>query len=193
MKRSGDYGRWPAYEVDADDYGRWLFSPAGSVYWGHPASGRRVEWEVGRGPGATHGVSELWLLPTVGWWTGRWYEANGARRISIDVCTPPRLLAGDWTFDDLELDPWWDARRGSGIADEDEFLIACEAGLIGAAEGAAARTTADDLLERLRARAEPFGRTGWERFEAASASSLPPLWVEADSVHPSIAPRLPTP
>jgi hypothetical protein len=175
LKRSGNYYRWPAYEVEVDHFGRWLFSPAGTVFWGHPANGPRVEWEVGRGAGAAHGVSELWLVPTNEWWAAKWCESGGSRGISIDVCTPPELIAGDWTFRDLELDPWWDAKRGTGIADEDEFLEASEAGAISASERAAARATADELLEKLQKGTAPFGRVGWERFEAAGALGLAPL------------------
>lgn len=126
-KLDGSFGRWPAYELAADPFGRWLFSPARSVYWGHDSSGRVIEWEVGRGPDMREGVAELWLLTAGGWWAARWAKIEGVRLISVDICTPAQELDGEWSFTDLELDPFWRSDGRIGIEDEGEFLDACEA------------------------------------------------------------------
>src|SRR5712692_278747 len=95
VKLKGGYGRWPAYEIATDRFGRWLFSPAGTVYWGHSATGAVLEWEVGRGPDASEGVAELWLLPADTWWVAKWAESRGVREISIDICTPAAQVDGE--------------------------------------------------------------------------------------------------
>ena len=181
VKLSGGFGRWPAYVVADDVHGRWMFSPKGTVYLGHPVGGDVVVWEVGRGPDELEGMPELWLLAREGCWAAVWYEYRGVRRIAVDVCTPPELVGGEWRFVDLELDPFWNEDGALGVADEDEFVAACEAGLISDAEAVAARATAGELLEWLRVGAEPFGSVGWRRFEASLGAGLAPIVEVASS------------
>lgn len=179
VKLSGGYGRWPAYEVAADEFGRWLFSPSGTVYWGHSAADGVVQWEVGRGPSASRGVAELWLVPPDVWWVAMWAEADGVRSIAVDVCRPAQRVGGEWRFVDLELDPYWRSDGGLGVADEDEFAQGCAAGVIPRVEAVAARAAADDVLRRMKDGVEPFGSVGWARFDSARSVGLSPLWISA--------------
>lgn len=178
-KLDGSYGRWPAYETGADQHGHWLFSPAGTVYWGHSPPRPALEWEVGRGSEMSEGVSELWLVAADRWWVAKWVEVGGVRQVHVDICRPPRNLNGEWVFTDLELDPYWYSDGRVGVGDEAEFAEACNSGQITESDAIEARLTADEVLEWLRNATEPFGATGWKRFRTAHAADLAPLWIEA--------------
>ena len=53
-----------------------------------------------------------WFLPAF-WFTD-------STDLTIDICTPPRLDGGVWSFVDLELDLFRSADGCAGIVDQDE-------------------------------------------------------------------------
>jgi len=175
VKRSGAYGRWPAYEIASDPHGHWLYSPKGTVYRGHPRVGEAVDWEIGRPPGASEGASELHLVPRGRWWVAKWYVSEGLRWISVDICEPPVLADGEWSFVDLELDPFWCEDGSVGVGDQDEFDEAVVSGALGPSLAAAARSAAAEILERLSMGVEPFAEVGWRYFDGDATSQLPPI------------------
>lgn len=171
VKRPEAMIRWPAYVVGKDDHGLWLFSPKGTICRGQSRSGRS-EVEVGQG-NREAGLPVMHLMPDSGWWTASWCRVPKSR-ISVDVCTPPRLIDGEWTYIDLELDPW--AYDGNvEIDDEDEFDDACEAGLILPDEALEARAAATEVVGAMRSNSEPFGTLGWSKLDEAIHRALPPI------------------
>ena len=173
-KRGEGWGRWPAYMLSEDSYGVWLYTPCGSIYRARVGA-RVVELEVGQGD-RDAGIAVVQLLPSR-WWTATWWDGLGL--ISVDVCTPPRFVDGEWMYFDLELDPHRYADGRVVIEDEDEFTAKCEAGAISSEEAVAATAAAEEVGRALRSRAEPFGDVGWSRLEEGLLLELPPL-VELD-------------
>lgn len=176
LKRPATMYRWPAYVVARDRHGLWLFSPQGTVH-----RGQVGEWigecRVGE---PTHGAPVIQLIPVAQWWTAVWCR-DCAATISVDICTPPVLEHGEWTYTDLELDP---IRRGDGhinVDDEDEFAASCSAGLISDSEAARARLATADTVRCMQDGTEPFGGLGWQRLGAALSRSLPPITTLNDA------------
>lgn len=165
---------WRAYVLGADDFGTWLFTPEGSLVRGR-RGGEVASSYVG--VPENPGLHVLHLVPTNGWWFGTWAIDGVGRRISIDICTPPVYVDGEWHYDDLELDLY---RRGTrlGVFDEDEFEAACTAGHIGRDEAQACRESASALHDRLRDGDDLFDSVGWDRLQLAVDLRLEPLRVE---------------
>jgi predicted RNA-binding protein associated with RNAse of E/G family len=123
------------------------------------------------------------LIPHAAWWIACWYGRDGyvpgrgnpLPWISVDICTPPTLIDGEWTYIDLELDPHCNEDGLVWIDDEDEFAEACQSGLIPPDEQLAARDAANEVERLLRAREEPFGSAGWDKLREALSVELPPL------------------
>jgi predicted RNA-binding protein associated with RNAse of E/G family len=115
------------------------------------------------------------LIPRTGWWIAAWCSEDAESKISVDICTPPAMIDGEWTYIDLELDLLAFGNGHVEIDDEDEFAAACETGLIPRSEAIAARTAAREIERCLRERIEPFGRAGWDRLNEALGMALPPL------------------
>lgn len=175
-KRPEGSGRWAAYALGEDGHGHWLYTPPGSLYRGERA-GIAGECQVAQPDPALPGLPALQLIPRHAWWTAVWTrdDGRGIRRISVDVCTPPVLADGEWSYVDLELDLLGDEPGQVETEDEDEFVAACEAGLITGTEASAARAAAATVERLIRDEAEPFGRAGWARWEAAAGSVSAPL------------------
>ena len=114
------------------------------------------------------------LMPKAGWWTAAWCRDHEVT-ISVDICTPPQLTDGEWTYIDLELDPVGLSDGSVEIYDEDQFVAACEAGQISREEAIEARNAATDIERCLRHRTEPFGSLGWEKLNEALSLSLPAI------------------
>lgn len=163
------FGRHPAYELAADRFGIWLFSPKGTIYRSQIGS-EVVECEVGQGS-ADAGRPVIHLIPEASWWVAWWCELF----ISVDVCVPPRRVDGEWSFTDLELDVLAFPDGRIEVHDEDEFESACQAGFISPSEAASARAAVVEIERWLRSPIEPFGRVGWSRLEDAVNLELPPI------------------
>jgi hypothetical protein len=173
IKRSKGFARWSAYELKRDGFGLWLFTPQGSLFRAD-VGGTITECEVGQGARPA-GLAVLHVIPFSGWWMAQWTaDAEGAF-ISVEVCTPPALVGGEWQFVDLELDPYKGPDGRVTIEDEDEFVAACDAGLVSPAEAAAARAAADEIARWLEQGVEPFGEVGWKRLRDTLGAGLAPL------------------
>lgn len=93
----------------------------------------------------------------------------------LPVCTPAILVDGEWTYVDLELDPFLHADGGVGVHDQDEFVAACKSQLSSDLAAREARAAADEVEDALRDRKEPVATIGWNRLADAKLLSLPPL------------------
>jgi predicted RNA-binding protein associated with RNAse of E/G family len=133
-----------------------------------------TECEVGQGTREA-GRPVMHLIPKAAWWIAMWCDDGSLSLINVDICTPATLVHGEWTYTDLELDPHTFPDGRVEIDDEDEFLAACDSGLISPAEAIEARNAAQDIERYLRDGIEPFGRVGWQRLHEAMNLALAPL------------------
>ena len=169
IKRPEGIFRWPAYVISNDCHGLWLYSPKGTIFRGQ--LGANIgECEVGQGD-REEGLPVMHLIPNAAWWIAAWFS----EQISVDICTPPTLIDDEWCYTDLELDPVAHSDGRVEIHDEDEFVAACEGGLITRDEAINARAAAVEVERCLRHRTEPFGRQGWDKLDEALLLSLPPI------------------
>ncbi len=173
IKRSKGFARWSAYEFDRDGFGLWLFTPPGSLFRAE-VGGAIAECEVGQGTRPS-GLAVLHLIPLSGWWMAQWTAEGAGAFVSVEVCTPPALLGGEWRFVDLELDPYRGPDGRVVVDDEDEFVAACAAGSITPKEAAAARAAAAEVEGWLTSSVEPFGQVGLEKLRDAAQRGLAPL------------------
>lgn len=173
IKRSKGFARWSAYELGRDGFGLWLFTPPGSLFRSE-VGGTVAECEVGQGARPS-GLAVLHLIPLSGWWMAQWTAEGAGGFISVEVCTPPTLLGGEWQFEDLELDLYRGADSRVIVEDEDEFAAAPAAGSITPKEAAAARRAADEVEGWLAGSVEPFGQVGWGKLRDAARRGLAPL------------------
>lgn len=171
IKRPEGIGRWPVYEISKDSHGLWLFSPQGTIYRGQ-AGADVGECEVGQG-NRQEGMPVLHLIPNTAWWIAAWCPDY----ISLDICTPPRFIDGEWCYTDLELDLTAYSDGRVEIEDEDEFVAACDAGLIPHEEEIQARIATEEMARCLQNRTEPFGHVGWDRLDEVQGLSLSPIRV----------------
>ena len=171
IKRPEGIHRWPAYIISNDRHGLWLYSPKGTIFRGQLGS-NIGECEVGQG-NREEGLPVMHLIPNAAWWIAAWCSEH----ISIDICTPSTLIDGEWSYTDLELDPIGFSDGRVEIEDEDEFVAACDAGLISRDEAIKARAASTEVERCLRRRTEPFGRVGWDKLDEALSFSLPPIRV----------------
>ena len=175
VKRPEGIARWSAYVMGSDRHGLWLYSPQGTLY--RSQIGSDVgECEVGQGSREA-GIPVMHLIPTAAWWTAAWCSDGHNAVLSVDICTPPTLVDGEWCYTDLELDPIRHSDGRVEIHDEDEFVEAREAGLIAWDEAIKARSAAEEVERCLRDRTEPFGRYGWDKLDEALKLSLSPIRV----------------
>jgi hypothetical protein len=173
LRKHGASGRWRAYIVNEDAHGLWLFSPAGSLYRGTNGDWS-AECEVGQGARPA-GSPVLSLIPPQGWWfaTWTWLDQRQHSWISVDICTPPRLISGEWTYEDLELDPMQAADGRSGS--KTRMNSSTPAGIITPTEQAAAREASDSIAALMRTATDPLGQAGWQHLASAITMDLPPL------------------
>jgi hypothetical protein len=176
IKRSKGFARWCAYEFERDGFGLWLFTPQGSLFRAE-VDGTITECEVGQGTRSA-GLAVLHLIPLSGWWMAQWTAKAEGAFISVEVCTPPAIIDGEWQFVDLELDPYREPDGRVAVDDEDEFMAAYQAGVISPGEAAAARAAATEVAGWLDGAVEPFGQVGWEKLRDAADCGLTPLrWL----------------
>jgi hypothetical protein len=150
--------QWDAQVLGTDRFGTWLSSAAGDVH-------RKANGDALVLP--SDGVQ---LLPANGWWTAWWWRTR--KWISVDICTPPVLSEGGWSYVDLELDL---ARLADGtvmVVDEDEFAHAVAEGVIPEGDAVAARGTAAELQGRLADPSEPVVAAGWAWLDLTDQSAL---------------------
>lgn len=172
-KRPAGCGRWDGYQLGTDTYGSWVFTPAGSIFYSDDDHGHLGSCEVARDDRG-RGRHSLLLLPRDQWFVACW--ALGAEYVvSIDIATPPRRTGPNWTFTDLELDPFLHQDGTFGVEDEDEFQTACKSGLITDAERAAAMHAVQDLRLTLTAPGQPFVKNGLQRLNLAIQLGMEPL------------------
>jgi hypothetical protein len=176
IKQPKGFARWSAYEFERDAFGLWLFTPPGSLFRAE-VDGAISECEVGQGTRPA-GLAVLHLIPLSGWWMAQWAAEGAQAFISVEVCTPPAIVGGEWQFVDLELDPYRAPDSRVAVDDEDEFVVAYEAGLISTSAAAAARAAAAEVAGWLEGGVEPFGQVGWEKLRDAVDLDLAPLtWL----------------
>lgn len=167
----------------------------GSLHWHHPVQflgkdehgvwvGARAGVPIQRGnePPVLLGWPYVQLIPDRKWWTAAFNGEPARTEIYCDITTEPRWLhSGEVTMVDLDLDV---LRMRDGrvlLLDEDEFAehqvrFGYPADVIRRAE-----RTADELLEAVRARAEPFG-TGYLRWLEMISADVGAAAVSAASV-----------
>src|SRR5437870_4836554 len=77
-------GAWEALVLGEDEFGLWLFAPAG---------------ERNR-----HNMPGVQLLTGNRWWVAWWWDDPDHRWCAADVCTPVSSDDGTYSYDDLEID-----------------------------------------------------------------------------------------
>jgi hypothetical protein len=173
IKRSKGFARWSAYEFERDRFGLWLFTPQGTLYRAD-VDNIITECEVGQGTRPA-GLAVLHLIPLSGWWMAQWTAEAEGGFISVEVCTPPAYVGGEWQFVDLELDPYRGPDGRVAVYDENEFVAGCEAGVISQGEAAAAHAAAIEVADWLERGVEPFGQVGWTKLRNAVDCGLVPI------------------
>ncbi len=167
-KRPTGCGLWPTYQLETDEYGTWLFTPRHSLHLGHDGAFCEVAQMSPGGPGE----DALHLVPRDGWWFATWRPRG---LLVADVSTPPELIDNEWTYVDLELDPYLRRDGTIGTEDRDDLAEARRNGLINNTEHAAAVAASQTLEDQFRNATEPFGSQGWDRLSKAIALGLPSL------------------
>lgn len=172
-KLHGGRGVWKAYEVRNDADGRWLYTPAGSLYRG--ADGHHLvdcEVEGGDGPG----LDSLILVPAESQhWLACWRVPKRELHINVEVCGWDRRTDELISFIDWELDPF---RMRSGLVaveDVDDFVEARGSGLLSSAHAEQALHAAALVERGLRQRSPPFDDRGDILLAEAAQIGLPPL------------------
>ncbi|QGN32605.1 hypothetical protein [Microlunatus sp. Gsoil 973] len=180
LKLGGGRGCWQAYEIASDADGRWLYTPAGSIF--RSSDGEidtRCEVEGGDGPG----LDCLTLVPgPAAHWLATWSVPQRPLHIGVEVCDLIRRATPDVVaFLDWELDPF---RLRSGLVaveDLDDFADVRAAGLLTDDDADQALQAAAWVERRLRQQIEPFDGRGDRRLFEAGQLDLPSL---VDVPHP---------
>ncbi len=172
-KRPAGWGRWSGYALAADSYGTWVFTPARSTFTSDDGTGRLSRCEVAQ-DSHERGRPSLVLLPTTGWFVAHWV-LNANRVVSVDISTPPTQSGTDWSFDDLELDPFVLQDGTFGVEDEEDFVSACDAGLISSYERVEARRAVEVLRQELTSEPSLVTQAGRRLLADAVHRDLPPL------------------
>ena len=173
VKRPHGRGIWGAYETASDSWGRWLFTPRGSLFKGE--TGAHMSYcNVGSPTGP--GVPVIHLIAPDVWWIATFWEPGEAEwAVTFDISTRPTFAAGCWSYIDLELDVLVPPSNGDLVIDDEaEFDAACRAGWIRDDEARFARLA----VEQIRTLVEPesgFVETGLARLAEGHAFGLSPL------------------
>ncbi|WP_157683343.1 DUF402 domain-containing protein [Microlunatus soli] len=155
-KLTGESRAWHADLLAEDEYGTWLYAPAGTT--NRDRAGRPVSRL------AMDGVQ---LITRAAWWTAWWWQDGG---ITVDIATPAERAANSADYVDLELDLW---SRGNdfGLVDQDEYDAARDAAMITDEQDHHARAAATVVCRMLAGHDEPFATLGtqWLRWAQATA------------------------
>lgn len=185
LKRPTGRGVWGAYETANDTWGRWLFTPRGSVF--QSGTGADAAYCYVGSP-TWPGAPVIHLIASEAWWIATfWGPGESEWLVTFDICTPPTFADACWTYTDLELDVLLDASSGEmRIVDDDEFDAAYLAGWIADEEAESARAA----VEQIRALIDPasgFLDAGLARLAEGHTLRLPALrhLLEAAS-HPNL-------
>lgn len=136
---------WSVLHLGRDEHGTWLGARRGNPVL-QPDG--RVEHQADDG---------VWLIPPGQFWIAAfWFTA--VTDLTIDICRPPVQDGDAFSFVDLELDLFRNAKGDAGIVDHDEFASLAAARLVSKHDLTTARTTADRLLPLVEQRSEPFGQ-----------------------------------
>lgn len=176
-KRPLGRGRWMAYTWCADSYGTWLFTPAHSIFVSDDGAGHIGTCEVAQ-DNQLRGRHSLVLLPATGWFVAHWV-LNDHHLVSFDISTPPTRSGAEWSFEDLELDPFVLQDGTFGVEDEDEFVAACRAGLITHREREESRSAVEFLRQELTGMSSPLMQAGRDPLVDAVQLDLAPLVTAA--------------
>lgn len=140
-------GKWEAKLIAKDQHGLWLFAPAGDRN--------------------RHNMSGVQLLSPSHWWVVWWWDDPKGWWTAADVATPARLVDDVWTYGDLEIDVVGNEQGFLEVVDEDEFETARVEIPYPDDVAAAALAARDEVVQRMRSHAEPFGTLGWNRLREA--------------------------
>lgn len=173
LKRPKGRGLWGAYETAMDNWGRWLFTPRGSLYKG--GTGADAAYCNVGGPTGP-GVPVIHLIAPEAWWMATFWEPGESEwSVTFDICTQPTFADGCWSYVDLELDVLVAASTGEmWIEDDNEFKAAYLAGWIADEEAESARSA----VEQIRTLVDPasgFLEAGLTRLTEGHALRLRPL------------------
>lgn len=145
---------WTARTIGTDEFGTWLYCPAGHTY-------RRANGEVVVSESA--GVQ---LMTGGAWWVAWWWLRD--RWIAADVCTPAEHADGTWTYVDLELDVVRGTSGAVSIVDQDEFDELVTGAPLPPAVTRTARDTAEQVRAAMLGEQEPFRDRGWSWLSQAA-------------------------
>ncbi|MFE5308569.1 DUF402 domain-containing protein [Isoptericola sp. NPDC056605] len=136
---------WPVERLGQDEHGTWLGARSGNPV--RQPDGRREEPQE---------HDAVWLIAEGAWWLPAFWFTD-TTDLTIDVCTPPRLDGGVWSYVDLELDLFRSADGRAGIVDQDEFDELALSGHLTDSQVMTASEVAQALLPLVQSEAEPFG------------------------------------
>lgn len=170
-KRPAGVRSWRGYVVAEDERGTWVFTPAGSTHTGVDRDGLTSTLEVAQDVQG-RGRHSIVLLPHAAWFVAHWVLGS-EYVVHVDIATPPRKSRAEWVFDDLELDPLLQRDGSYVVDDEDEFAVACAAGLISDTEREAALLAVESL--RIEFHTGVLVAEGLEYLDASAGRTLAKL------------------
>jgi uncharacterized protein len=134
--------------LGTDEYGTWLGSPAGTVY-----------YRGDKGPIYTSAEARVMLIPRHTWWTALYCAMPAECEVYCDITTPATWPGPtEVSIVDLDLDVW--RTRPNGVVellDQDEFAAHQRKYGYPPEVVSRAEATADWLLSAVADRVEPFG------------------------------------
>ena len=158
VKVAGSGQSWAAFSMGRNEYGTWLYAPAGT-----PVTATRGE-QVSR-----LRLAGAQLVPSDAWWVAWWWED---RTVTVDITTPASVKDRVVTYTDLDIDLWANARGEHGIANLDDYDMVRAAGLITDNQHQHVQVAVADLHDRLGQSTEPFGEIGWNWLSGVSRNQV---------------------
>ena len=104
IKRPAGVGYFDVLTLTEDEFGVWLYAPAGST-WKAPHDTGKLPFDV------------IALVNPNNWWVAWWVDDPGGKRLEIDICLPPQREDDGELDVDLELDP---IRHESGLIENQD-------------------------------------------------------------------------